>query len=92
MNRLRVLIVDDSRLARSELRTLLAAHPEVEVVGEADDVDSAVAACGGTDTFPSAIAAATTVGHVEGTAHTLSRSPARRGIHRATYRHACPIM
>ncbi len=46
MNRLRVLIVDDSRLARGELRTLLAAHPEVEVVGEADDVDSAVAACG----------------------------------------------
>lgn len=46
MSRLRVLIVDDSRLARGELRTLLAAHPEVEVVGEADDVDSAVVACG----------------------------------------------
>ncbi|MCK7595519.1 LytR/AlgR family response regulator transcription factor [Pseudomarimonas salicorniae] len=45
MSRLRVLLVDDSRLARSELRTLLAAHPEVEVVGEADDVDSAVSAC-----------------------------------------------
>lgn len=45
MSRLRTLIVDDSRLARSELRTLLGAHPEVEVVGEADDVDSAVAAC-----------------------------------------------
>jgi two-component system, LytTR family, response regulator len=46
MSRLRVLIVDDSRLARGELRTLLAAHAEVEVVGEAEDVDSAVAACG----------------------------------------------
>jgi len=45
MSRLRCLIVDDSRLARSELRTLLGAHAEVEVVGEADDVDSAVAAC-----------------------------------------------
>lgn len=45
MSRLRTLIVDDSRLARSELRTLLAAHPEVEVVGEADDVDSAVSHC-----------------------------------------------
>lgn len=43
MSRLRTLLVDDSRLARSELRTLLAAHPEVEVVGEADTVDSAVA-------------------------------------------------
>jgi two-component system LytT family response regulator len=46
MSCLRVLIVDDSRLARGELRTLLAAHPQVEVVGEADDVDSAVSACG----------------------------------------------
>lgn len=44
MRRLRTLVVDDSRLARSELKTLLATHPEVEVVGEADDVDSAVAA------------------------------------------------
>ena len=29
------LIVDDERLARSELRRLLKAHPEVEVIGEA---------------------------------------------------------
>lgn len=43
MRRLRTLVVDDSRLARSELKTLLAAHPEGEVVGEADDVDAAVA-------------------------------------------------
>ncbi|MCF7223409.1 LytR/AlgR family response regulator transcription factor [Marilutibacter chinensis] len=41
---LRTLIVDDTRLARQELRTLLAAHHEVEVVGEADDVPAARAA------------------------------------------------
>lgn len=44
MKSLRTLIVDDSRLARSELKTLLAAHPQVQVIGEADDVDAAVAA------------------------------------------------
>lgn len=38
---LRVLIVDDARLARSELRTLLAAIPWVACVGEADDVPAA---------------------------------------------------
>ena len=31
------LIVDDERLARLELRRLLAAHPEIEIVGEARD-------------------------------------------------------
>jgi two-component system LytT family response regulator len=43
---LRVLIVDDTRLARRELRTLLAAHADVEVVGEADDVPNARQAIG----------------------------------------------
>jgi two-component system LytT family response regulator len=38
---LRVLIVDDARLARQELRTLLSALPWVSCVGEADDVPSA---------------------------------------------------
>ena len=38
---LSVLIVDDARLARSELRTLLAAIPWVDCVGEADDVPAA---------------------------------------------------
>ena len=47
MRRLRTLLVDDSRLARGELRTLLAAHAEVDVVGEADDVEAAVAAVAG---------------------------------------------
>jgi two-component system LytT family response regulator len=37
------LIVDDERLARLELRRLLAAHPEVEVVGEARNGEEAAA-------------------------------------------------
>ena len=44
MTALRVLIVDDTRLARQELRTLLAELPEVECIGEADDVPAAQAA------------------------------------------------
>lgn len=39
--RLTALIVDDERLARQELRALLSAHPEVQVVGEAASVDEA---------------------------------------------------
>ena len=31
---MRVLIIDDERLARAELRRMLAAHPEVTIVGE----------------------------------------------------------
>jgi len=38
---LRVLIVDDARLARQELRTLMAQWPWVECIGEADDVPAA---------------------------------------------------
>lgn len=41
---IRTLVVDDTRLARAELRTLLAAHPDIDVVGEADDVTPAIAA------------------------------------------------
>ncbi|KWS04373.1 Two-component response regulator [Lysobacter capsici AZ78] len=41
---LRVLIVDDTRLARQELRTLLADLPDIELLGEADDVPAAQAA------------------------------------------------
>jgi two-component system, LytTR family, response regulator len=40
-DRLSALIVDDERLARHELRTLLAVHPEVEIRGEAASVDEA---------------------------------------------------
>lgn len=41
-----IVIVEDSRLARAELRTLLAAHPDCEIVAEAADVASAVDALG----------------------------------------------
>jgi two-component system LytT family response regulator len=37
------LLVDDERLARSELRRLLEAHPDVRVIGEAANADEAVA-------------------------------------------------
>jgi two-component system LytT family response regulator len=40
----KALIVDDERIARAELRRLLAAHPEIEIVGEAANVDDARAA------------------------------------------------
>jgi two-component system LytT family response regulator len=39
---MRVLLVDDERLARAELRRLLAAHPQVEIVGEAANAAEAV--------------------------------------------------
>jgi two-component system, LytTR family, response regulator len=39
---MRALVVDDERLARVELKRLLTAHPEIEVVGEATNVDEAV--------------------------------------------------
>jgi two-component system LytT family response regulator len=37
----RALIVDDERLARTELRRLLSQHPEVEIVGEAQNATDA---------------------------------------------------
>lgn len=40
---MRVLIVDDERLARAELRRLLAAHPNIDIVGEAADAEQAIA-------------------------------------------------
>jgi len=39
---MKALIVDDERLARKELRSLLDVHPEVEIVGEATHVDDAL--------------------------------------------------
>ncbi|MFQ5790155.1 MAG: LytR/AlgR family response regulator transcription factor, partial [Acidobacteriota bacterium] len=42
--RRRVLIVDDEPPARRRLKRLLGAHPEVEVVGEAEDADEAAGA------------------------------------------------
>ena len=38
---LTAVLVDDERLARVELRRLLAAHPEIEIVGEAADAPTA---------------------------------------------------
>jgi two-component system LytT family response regulator len=38
---MRALLIDDERLARTELRRLLAAFPEIEVVGEAADATQA---------------------------------------------------
>jgi two-component system LytT family response regulator len=40
---MKALIIDDERLARNELRRLLAAHADVEIVGEAVDVEDALA-------------------------------------------------
>lgn len=40
----KVLIVDDERLARREMRLMLAGYPDIQIVGEADDLASAVAA------------------------------------------------
>jgi two-component system LytT family response regulator len=39
----RALLIDDERLARAELRRLLSAHPEVEIVGEATNAADGVA-------------------------------------------------
>jgi len=39
---MKALIVDDERLARLELRRLLAAHPEVEIAGEARGAEEAL--------------------------------------------------
>ena len=40
---MKALVIDDERLARLELRRLLAAHPEVEIMGEARDSEEALA-------------------------------------------------
>ncbi len=38
---MRALIIDDERLARAEMRRLLAAHPDIEITGEAASADEA---------------------------------------------------
>lgn len=43
---MKALIIDDERLARNELRRLLAAHADIEIVGEAVDVEDAMAKVG----------------------------------------------
>ena len=39
---IRVLLVDDEHLARERLRRMLAAHPQLEIVGEAEDGEQAI--------------------------------------------------
>jgi two-component system LytT family response regulator len=39
---MKAVLVDDEQLARLELRRLLRAHPEIEIVGEAKDGDEAL--------------------------------------------------
>lgn len=41
MSNIRTIIVEDSRLARNELRELIKQHPEIEVIAEAENVDQA---------------------------------------------------
>jgi two-component system, LytTR family, response regulator len=38
----RAIIVDDERLARRELRSLLTVHPSIEIIGEAENVSQAL--------------------------------------------------
>ena len=38
----RGLIIDDERLARNELKKLLAAHPDIEIVGEASNAEEGI--------------------------------------------------
>lgn len=40
---MKVLLIDDERLARNELRRLLAAHTDIEIIGEAVHVEDALA-------------------------------------------------
>ena len=41
INRLKVIIIDDERLAREEIKRHLERHPEIDVVGEADNANTA---------------------------------------------------
>jgi two-component system LytT family response regulator len=41
-NMLKVVLIDDERLARSELKRLLGEFPEVEVIGEAANAEEGI--------------------------------------------------
>jgi len=43
MKKIKVLIIDDERAARSEVRRLLAGYPDFEIMGEAANADDALA-------------------------------------------------
>lgn len=39
---MKALVIDDERLARKELISLLEAHPEIEIIGECNNADNAI--------------------------------------------------
>lgn len=39
---MKAIIIDDERLARQELKSLLAAYPEIQIVGEANNAETAI--------------------------------------------------
>lgn len=39
---MKAILIDDERLARQELKNLLSAYPEIEIVGEANNVETAI--------------------------------------------------
>ena len=45
MNRIKTLIIDDEWLIRSELKTMLIQYPNIDVIGEAANVNEAVKLC-----------------------------------------------
>lgn len=42
MQKISAIIVEDSRLARQELKELVKEHPEIEIIGEAENADDAI--------------------------------------------------
>jgi len=53
MNRIKTLIIDDEWLIRSELKTMLVQYPNIDVIGEAANLNEAVKLC--TDLKPDLI-------------------------------------
>ena len=39
---MKVVIIEDSRLARAEMKRLLATESDIEIVGEAENADEAI--------------------------------------------------
>src|ERR1035437_9451797 len=39
---MKALLIDDERLARQELKNLLASYPEIQIVGEANNAETAI--------------------------------------------------